>query len=145
MHNFEWSLPTRIVYGPGQLSRVGELVKPYGRKVLLVTYQDKTGLTEVIKKAIGFLQQEGLEVSVFDRIEPNPRTTTVDAGVKELHKCKCDVLVAIGGGEFGLPQTLVTMAKDYPVKIIKAKHWHPIGHPEDIESAEKNLHKFIKK
>ncbi|MGA2464175.1 MAG: iron-containing alcohol dehydrogenase [Thermodesulfobacteriota bacterium] len=98
MNNFEWSLPTRIVYGPGQLSRLGELVKPYGKKVLFVTYQDKTGLTEIIEKAITFLKKEGLEVSVFDRIEPNPRTTTVDAGVKKLHEFKGDVLVAFGGG-----------------------------------------------
>jgi bifunctional UDP-N-acetylglucosamine pyrophosphorylase/glucosamine-1-phosphate N-acetyltransferase len=52
-------------------------------------------------------------------------------------------LVPIGGGEFGLPQTLAKMAKDYPVKIVKAEHWHPIGHPEDIESAEKNIDEFI--
>ncbi len=53
-------------------------------------------------------------------------------------------LVPVGGGEFGLPQTLATMTKDYPVKIVKAKHWHPIGHPEDIKSAEKVVHKFLK-
>lgn len=98
MNNFEWSLPTQIVYGPGQLSRLGELVKPYGKRIFFVTYEDKTGLTETIEKAIALLKKAGVEVSVFDRVEPNPRTTTVDAGVKELHKFKGDALVAFGGG-----------------------------------------------
>lgn len=53
-------------------------------------------------------------------------------------------LVAIGGGEYGLPQTLATMAKDHPIKIVKAKHWHPIGNPDDIKIAEKVISKFLK-
>lgn len=53
-------------------------------------------------------------------------------------------LVPVGGGEFGLPQTLATMSKDYNIKIVKAKHWHPIGHPEDIKIAEKQIKKFLK-
>lgn len=53
-------------------------------------------------------------------------------------------LVPVGGGEFGLPQTLAKMAKDYPVKIVKAQYWHPIGYPEDIKSAEKVISKFLK-
>ena len=39
--------------------------------------------------------------------------------------------------EFGLPQTLATMAKDYKIKVEKAEFWHPIGYPEDISKAEK--------
>jgi bifunctional UDP-N-acetylglucosamine pyrophosphorylase/glucosamine-1-phosphate N-acetyltransferase len=39
--------------------------------------------------------------------------------------------------EFGLPQTLATMAKDYKIKVKKANFWHPVGYPEDILKAEK--------
>jgi len=39
--------------------------------------------------------------------------------------------------EFGLPQTIATMAKDYKIKVEKAEFWHPIGYPEDILKAEK--------
>ena len=52
-------------------------------------------------------------------------------------------LVAIGGGEFGLPQTLATMTPKHKVKVVKATHWHPIGRPEDLKKAEEVLHKFI--
>ena len=51
-------------------------------------------------------------------------------------------LVSVGSGEFGLPQTLAAMSKDYPIKVEKARIWQPIGCPEDLEKAEKVLHKF---
>jgi len=48
-----------------------------------------------------------------------------------------------GDIEFGLPQALAKMAKEYPVKIVKATHWLPIGFPEDIQKAEEVIDKFI--
>ena len=38
--------------------------------------------------------------------------------------------------EFGLPQTLATMAKDCKIKVEKAEFWQPVGYPEDILKAE---------
>jgi bifunctional UDP-N-acetylglucosamine pyrophosphorylase/glucosamine-1-phosphate N-acetyltransferase len=52
-------------------------------------------------------------------------------------------LVSIGGGEFGLPQTLSSMAAKHKVKIEKASLWHPIGNQEDLKKAEEIIHKFI--
>lgn len=48
-----------------------------------------------------------------------------------------------GDTEFGLPQTMVEMIKDFPIKIVKAKEWFPIGFPEDIQKAEEVIDKFI--
>ncbi|MEY4745028.1 MAG: Glucose-phosphate thymidylyltransferase [Candidatus Parcubacteria bacterium] len=49
-------------------------------------------------------------------------------------------LVAIkGGAEFGLPQTLVAMAKDHPIAILRAGFWLPIGYPEDLAKAARAL------
>lgn len=52
-------------------------------------------------------------------------------------------LVPISDTEFGLPQTLAKMAKDYPVKILKADRWLPVGFPEDIQRAEEIIDEFI--
>lgn len=42
-------------------------------------------------------------------------------------------LVNIPSGEFGLPQTLAVMAKDYPVYVEKASFWLPLNTEEDLE------------
>jgi len=47
-----------------------------------------------------------------------------------------------GDKEFGLPQTLAQMSKDHKIKVIKARAWYPVGNPEDLEKAEKELPKF---
>jgi len=52
-------------------------------------------------------------------------------------------LASIGNGEFGLPQTMAKMARDYNIKVFKATDWHPIGNPEDLKSAEKAIKRFI--
>jgi len=43
------------------------------------------------------------------------------------------------GAEFGLPQTLVVMAKDHPIAILKAGFWMPIGYPDDLQKATQAL------
>lgn len=44
--------------------------------------------------------------------------------------------------EFGLPQTLATMNKDYKIKVEKANFWQSLGYPEDILKAEEIIHRF---
>jgi NDP-sugar pyrophosphorylase family protein len=47
--------------------------------------------------------------------------------------------VPITEKEYGLPQTVAKMGKDYPVEVVEAKFWHPIGYPKDIKKVEKLL------
>ncbi|KKQ53488.1 MAG: Bifunctional protein GlmU [Parcubacteria group bacterium GW2011_GWD2_38_11] len=71
-------------------------------------------------------------------------TVLVNTGLYKLNKKFFDYsLVAIGKGEYGLPQTLALVAKDYPVKVEKANYWFPIGNPEDLEKAQEEIDKFI--
>ena len=98
MHNFEWNLPTNIIYGPGEFSRLGKITKTFGSRVFLVTYQPQPALNWMVEKAVSLLEQEGLEVTVYSQIEPNPRASTVDEGVRQFLESKSDVAVALGGG-----------------------------------------------
>lgn len=52
-------------------------------------------------------------------------------------------LVQITEKEYGLPQTLAVMAKDYPVKVLKTTRWFPVGNPEDLTKAQTEIEKFI--
>ena len=52
-------------------------------------------------------------------------------------------LVAIGKGEYGLPQGLALMAKDFPVHVEKATAWFPIGNPDDLKNAHDVIVKFL--
>jgi NDP-sugar pyrophosphorylase family protein len=46
-------------------------------------------------------------------------------------------MINIGGEEFGLPQTILQMAKDHPIEAIFIDFWQPINSPEELEVARK--------
>jgi alcohol dehydrogenase len=89
---------TRVVFGVGALARLGELARELGgKRALLVTDPglEKAGHPQ---RAVGSLQDAGLKVFVFDGVEENPTTRTVDAALTFARKSRIDLLVAVGGG-----------------------------------------------
>ena len=52
-------------------------------------------------------------------------------------------LVSISDTEFGLPQTMLQLRDKYSIKVIQATHWQPVGYPDHLAQAEKELAKFF--
>lgn len=96
--DFEFQNPTRILFGAGNLSRLGDVVREYGKKALLVTGGGSVKRSGVLAKAVASLAAAGIEIAECDGIEPNPRITSVARGAAIARKEGCDVIVAIGGG-----------------------------------------------
>jgi alcohol dehydrogenase YqhD (iron-dependent ADH family) len=98
MNNFDWNFTTELIYGPGRLSELGKLVKPHGKKVFLATYERSEAFAPLIDKTVAILKASNLDVVIFEAIEPNPRVTTIDEGIKIFKDSGCDCIVALGGG-----------------------------------------------
>lgn len=99
MHKFhQFELPTVIKHGIGSIKHVGEEVKNLGvTKALLVTDPGiyNAGVTKPIEEA---LAAAGVEVVLFDKVEPNPPVRLVAEG-SALYKSEgCNGIVAVGGG-----------------------------------------------
>jgi UDP-N-acetylglucosamine diphosphorylase / glucose-1-phosphate thymidylyltransferase / UDP-N-acetylgalactosamine diphosphorylase / glucosamine-1-phosphate N-acetyltransferase / galactosamine-1-phosphate N-acetyltransferase len=74
----------------------------------------------------------------------NSRENLANAGIYMLNKNFFDYdLVPIGGGEFGLPQTMIQMRDKHRIKVQKATVWYPISSENDLMEAEKVIHKFV--
>jgi alcohol dehydrogenase len=96
---FEFSLPTKLVYGIGILDNVAETVKPFGkRNAILVTDEIlvKTGLTEKVQK--GFADTQIKIAATFDQVPPNSTIETVENCAALAKRKKCDLFIAVGGG-----------------------------------------------
>ncbi len=66
----------------------------------------------------------------------NSQSNLVNTALYVLDKRFFDYpLVRISSGEYGLPQTVVSMAADYPVIIERAEKWIEINTAEDLERA----------
>jgi len=117
----------------------------------------KKDIQKMLKHDLAVLAKEVEDPSKFGILKTNRRGyleeivekpkrakgNLANAAVYVLNKKFFDYeLVSIGGGEYGLPQTLASMAPDYRIKVEKATFWHPISCPDDLEIAEKIIHKF---
>lgn len=95
---FNYYLPTNILFGAGRIVELGKVTSQYGKRVFIVTGRSSTKRTGLLNQAIALLEAEGIEVTVFDRIEQNPLTTVVYEGAHMAKKEKCEVIVGLGGG-----------------------------------------------
>lgn len=96
MQNFQFCIPTNILFGKGQMEHLPEIVGAYGKKVLL-TYGGgsikKTSLYDNIKELLS--DREIYEVS---GIAPNPLIDSVREGIRICREHQVDVILAVGGG-----------------------------------------------
>ncbi|MCI0682007.1 MAG: iron-containing alcohol dehydrogenase [Gemmataceae bacterium] len=95
---FDFHTPTRVVFGPGSIARLGELARELGdTRVLLVT---DPGLEAAghPQRAEQSLHEAGLQVFVFDQVEENPTSMHVERGVAFAKSLGIDLIVSVGGG-----------------------------------------------
>jgi len=98
MQNFTFYNPTKIIFGPGEIARVGREVKQLGEKALIVTGKRSSSAHGIVNRVTDYLEKEGIGALVYDKIEPNPRTTTIDAAGELARNNKCDFILGVGGG-----------------------------------------------
>lgn len=97
INGFQFVLPTRVVFGSGQVAKVGEEAAQLGKKALLVTQKSlrDAGLAEKVEQS---LSAYGIEYESFEKVDENPRTDSVDAGSKLALETGCNVVIGLGGG-----------------------------------------------
>ncbi len=98
LRQFSFELPTRIEYGVGVASKLGEEVRLLkAQKVSLITDPGiiKAGLLD---KITSILKEEKLLYNVFDGVDPNPKDRNVERGAQVVRSFEADAMVAVGGG-----------------------------------------------
>jgi alcohol dehydrogenase YqhD (iron-dependent ADH family) len=120
-------IPTKIISGAGGFSQLGKETAKIGKKALLVTGKSSMRKSGLLDRAVLDLEKNGVEVTVFDRIEPNPRSSTIDEGAAIAREKGLDVIIALGGG------SAIDAAKGIVVAAIGGKSvWHYIQSGEKV-------------
>lgn len=91
-------LPTKIIFGSGSLAQLGLEARKIGRKAILVTGSRSTHKTGVLDRVIKDLENNSVETSTFDKVEPNPRASTIDKGAEVVRSEGVDLVIGLGGG-----------------------------------------------
>lgn len=95
---FDFEPSTRVVFGAGTLSRLGELVSSHGGSRILLVSDAGLRAAGHEARAHQSLEQAGLRVSIFDEVQPNPTTDDIDQGVEFARQENIDFIVGLGGG-----------------------------------------------
>ena len=95
---FDFQPRTRLVFGVHAVERVGEIIREFGvKKVLLVTDPGiaKAGHAEHVLKS---LATDGVTAVVFDRVRENPTTRCVDDCLAVAKASGIEAIIGLGGG-----------------------------------------------
>ena len=96
--SFQMFVPTKALFGAGQLNHLHEQALP-GKKALLVISNGKsTKVNGYLDRTEKELHTAGVETVLFDQVEANPLKSTVMRGGAMARENQCDFIVALGGG-----------------------------------------------
>ena len=90
-----FTLPRDLYHGKGAL----EALKNFeGRRAMICVGGGSMKRFGFLDKAEAYLKEAGMEVELFEGVEPDPSVETVMKGAAAMEKFKPDWIVAIGGG-----------------------------------------------
>lgn len=98
MNNFNFHVPTSILFGKGQVNNLPEVLNNYGQKVLLVYGGGSIKKNGVYQSVVSLLEKGQFSVTELAGVEPNPRLETVIQGAELCRKEEIEVILAVGGG-----------------------------------------------
>jgi alcohol dehydrogenase class IV len=96
--SFDFDLHTRVMFGDGSLSGLGEIARALSaRRALLVT---DPGVARAghAARALASLSAAGVEARQFDQVVTNPTDRCVAQGLEVARGFQADLIAAVGGG-----------------------------------------------
>jgi len=90
-----FTLPRDLYHGKGSLA---ELKNLKGKKAVLVVGGGSMKRFGFLDKAVGYLEEAGMEVKLFENVEPDPSVETVMKGAALMQEFEPDWIISMGGG-----------------------------------------------
>lgn len=90
-----FTLPRDLYHGKGSLA---ELKNLQGKRAILVVGGGSMKRFGFLDRAVDYLKEAGMEVTLFENVEPDPSVETVMRGAKMMLEFEPDWIVAMGGG-----------------------------------------------
>lgn len=97
-YDFGFFLPTQIRFGRGIVKEIGDEIKGRGMKHPMIVTDGGIIKAGIAKQVQEYIEEAGLECTLYDGIVPNPRDYDCDRGAQAAIEAEADVLIAIGGG-----------------------------------------------
>ena len=90
-----FTLPRDLYHGKGSLEELKHLT---GKRAILVVGGGSMKRFGFVDRAVEYLKEAGMEVQLFEGVEPDPSVETVMKGAEAMRNFQPDWIVAMGGG-----------------------------------------------
>ena len=90
-----FTLPRDLYYGKGALDQLKSLS---GKKAMLVLGGGSMKKFGFVDKVVANLNEAGIEVELFENVEPDPSVETVMKGAEAMRAFEPDWIISLGGG-----------------------------------------------
>ena len=94
---YEFFVKSDIVFGCGSVSALGNVLKSYNAKSVMVVYDGGVKAAGISDKVLAEIGEE-YKVTIFDGVIPNPTNEVVEEAAKIAQAAEVDTFVAVGGG-----------------------------------------------
>jgi len=100
MLNFQYYMPTRVIFGPDTLKQLGDTPHlPRGNKAMVIIGESgvmvKQGYLATVQSQ---LAKQDVQTIVFDKVRPNPESDMVDEAAAICRENGVNFIVGLGGG-----------------------------------------------
>ena len=95
---FSFTGARKIVFGTGSFDALAQYLSELKAKRPLIVLDKNLAETGFRERLSQMLQKDGIDFSLFEQAEPEPRLELADEGAKAALKRKCDSVIGIGGG-----------------------------------------------
>ena len=96
--NYDQYIPTRILFGAGQLNNLHTQTMPGKKALIIISNGKSTRANGYLARTEEQLHQVGVVTKVFDGVAPNPTVANSEAGAEAAREFGADFLIALGGG-----------------------------------------------
>lgn len=96
--NFNYYMPTKLLFGKGQLGNLHKQVLPGKKALIVISAGTSTKKFGYLKKLEAQLELANVEYVLYDSIQPNPTLPNVMEGAALAKESNCDFIVGLGGG-----------------------------------------------
>ncbi|OIQ51717.1 1,3-propanediol dehydrogenase [Pseudodesulfovibrio hydrargyri] len=100
MLDFQYYMPTRIIFGPDSLDKLGDTPHlPRGDKAMIVIGESGVMIEQgYLARVQSQLSKQNVQTIIYDRIKPNPESDAVDEAAAVCRKMGVKFVVGLGGG-----------------------------------------------
>ncbi len=120
--NFQYHIPTRILFGPGSLDQLGREKLPGTKALIVITAGKSMRKNGYLDRVIELLAKQKIGYVLFDKILPNPIKSHVMEAAALAKSEGCDFIIGLGGG------SSIDSAKSIAVMVKNpGDYWDYIG------------------